>query len=354
MKKLIFTTVILLVGATGVFAKGVDPEEKVEYYLYDHLGGVDAVMDEQGNVVERRDYLPYGEERVRVPSAENGERHGFTGKELDGESGLYYYGARHYDPALGRFASLDPLTLGESAKPLQSVLSNPQILNGYSYALNNPLRYNDPTGMIPKNSSLISKLVSVFTFEGFGSGKGWLASSARDFSNNPNKETFNVMANRGVEAVSRFLRSPASLADETWDQKTNERIQTLDCRLQIPATDYINQVESEEKSQLRITDALRTFEEQDEIYAQGRTKPGPVVTFAKGGESFHNYGLAFDAVEMVGGKVSYSRFNNRTTTIAKNLGFEWGGDWPSPKTDNPHFQMTFGQTIEKPLGKAKK
>ncbi len=128
-------------------AKGMDPEEKVEYYLTDHLGGVDVVMDEQGNVVERRDYLPFGEERIAETTGADKERHGFTGKELDSESGLYYYGARYYDPAIGRFASLDPLILGESSKSFQTVLSNPQSLNGYSYVLNNPVRYVDETGM---------------------------------------------------------------------------------------------------------------------------------------------------------------------------------------------------------------
>jgi len=135
---------MVISNSTPSFAKGVDPEERVEYYLYDHLGGVDAILDEQGNVVERRDYLPFGEERVAEGTDK--EHHGFTGKELDSESGLYYYGARYYDPALGRFASLDPLTLGESLKPLQSVLADPQELNSYSYVMNNPLKYVDPTG----------------------------------------------------------------------------------------------------------------------------------------------------------------------------------------------------------------
>ena len=133
-------------GIPRTHAKGVDPEEKVGYYLYDHLGGVDAILDEQGNVMDRRDYLPFGEERVAETIGADKERHGFTGKELDSESGLYYYGARYYDPALGRFASLDPLVLGESAKPLASVLQNPQALNGYGYALNNPVRYVDDRG----------------------------------------------------------------------------------------------------------------------------------------------------------------------------------------------------------------
>lgn len=130
-------------------AKGVDPEEKVEYYLFDHLGGVDAVLDEGGNVAKRRDYLPFGEERVADGVGD--ERHGFTGKELDDESGLYYYGARYYDPMIGRFTSVDPLVMGEAGKPIQSILSDPQAMNGYCYGLNNPLRFIDPTGMITKD-----------------------------------------------------------------------------------------------------------------------------------------------------------------------------------------------------------
>ena len=62
----------------------------------------------------------------------------FTGKERDSESGLDYFGARYYGSALGRFTSADPLG-GE--------LANPQSLNRYAYALNNPLRFTDPTGM---------------------------------------------------------------------------------------------------------------------------------------------------------------------------------------------------------------
>lgn len=133
----------------STLAKGVDPEEKVYYYLSDHLGGVDAVLDEEGNVVERRDYLPYGSERMREGNVD--EDYGFTGKELDEETGLYYYGARYYDPVIGRFTSLDPLVLGESEKALNSILEDPQALNGYSYVLNNPLKYVDEEGEYGKD-----------------------------------------------------------------------------------------------------------------------------------------------------------------------------------------------------------
>jgi RHS repeat-associated protein len=61
----------------------------------------------------------------------------FTGQRLDGGTGLYYYGARYYDPDIGRFISADTIVPG---------FSNPQAFNRYSYAVNNPLRYTDPTG----------------------------------------------------------------------------------------------------------------------------------------------------------------------------------------------------------------
>jgi len=127
-----------------VKADDIGTEEKVFYYLHDHLGGIEAVTDEDGNVVERRDYLPYGEERLS--NSESDENYGYTGKEQDDETGLYYYGARYYDPQIGRFTQIDPLILGESEKPFADVLSNPQALNSYSYVLNNPVRYVDENG----------------------------------------------------------------------------------------------------------------------------------------------------------------------------------------------------------------
>jgi RHS repeat-associated protein len=129
-------------------AAGPQPEEKIYYYLSDHLGSTDVVLNEDGDTVKRTDYLPFGNERlVAVDTPTLDEDYGFTGKELDEETGLYYYGARYYDPLIGRFTQLDPLILGESSKPFASVLVNPQELNGYTYVMNNPLKYVDPNGM---------------------------------------------------------------------------------------------------------------------------------------------------------------------------------------------------------------
>ncbi|WP_379135947.1 M15 family metallopeptidase [Paenibacillus sp. sgz500958] len=105
-----------------------------------------------------------------------------------------------------------------------------------------------------------------------------------------------------------------------------------------------------------ITQGLRTIAEQDALYAQGRSKPGSIVTNAKGGYSYHNYGLAVDfALLLPDGKSVSWDMNldgdkdklkdwDEVIKLGNELGFEWGGDWTSFK-DYPHLQMTFGLSL---------
>lgn len=96
-----------------------------------------------------------------------------------------------------------------------------------------------------------------------------------------------------------------------------------------------------------ITQGYRSKEEQDALYAQGRSKPGKIVTNARGGDSYHNYGLAIDFALMTpDGSISWEVNDKwrRVAAIGKSLGFEWGGDWDSFK-DYPHFQYTFGLSL---------
>ncbi|MFJ7752203.1 M15 family metallopeptidase [Peribacillus muralis] len=104
-----------------------------------------------------------------------------------------------------------------------------------------------------------------------------------------------------------------------------------------------------------ITAGYRSLEEQNELYEKGRLNTGNIVTYAKGGESLHNFGLAIDfAILNKQGEaiwdMDYDGNDNRKSdwmevvTIAKGLGFEWGGDWPGFK-DYPHLQMTFGLSL---------
>jgi len=96
---------------------------------------------------------------------------------------------------------------------------------------------------------------------------------------------------------------------------------------------------------LRISQGLRTIAGQDALYAQGRTSSGHIVTNAKGGSSFHNYGLAVDLVEMDhnGAEANWKYDMATLVPIAKKHGEQWGGDWIHIK-DYPHFQLSFGYT----------
>jgi peptidoglycan LD-endopeptidase CwlK len=107
------------------------------------------------------------------------------------------------------------------------------------------------------------------------------------------------------------------------------------------------------RASCRFSHTLRTFKEQEDLYAQGRTKPGRIVTNAKAGRSWHNYGLAIDIVLLVGGGVSWdisTDFDNdgksdwiEVVQVFKEYGWEWGGEWRFK--DNPHFQKTLGLNI---------
>lgn len=104
-----------------------------------------------------------------------------------------------------------------------------------------------------------------------------------------------------------------------------------------------------------ITDDFRSVEEQDQLYQKGRTSNGNIVTYAKGGESYHNFGLAVDfALQTPSGEIIWDlKYDGNGNNVAdwmevvetaKVLGFQWGGDWVGFK-DYPHLQMDFGLTI---------
>jgi RHS repeat-associated protein len=115
-------------------------ESRTLFYLPDHLGSPSLVLDGDGAVVENSVFYPYGQERARDGGYESEYR--FTGKELDGETGLHYFGARYYDSVTGRFVSVDPLP---HAKPLQSPIGSFSSI--YRYGANNPISYIDIVGL---------------------------------------------------------------------------------------------------------------------------------------------------------------------------------------------------------------
>ena len=107
------------------------------YVLKDHLGSASVLTNASGGIVAGADtrYYPFGEARFSTSSMVTDKL--FTGQRQIAELGIYQYGARFYSPKLGRFLSADTIVPG---------YANPQNLNRFSYTLNNPLRYIDPTG----------------------------------------------------------------------------------------------------------------------------------------------------------------------------------------------------------------
>lgn len=93
-----------------------------------------------------------------------------------------------------------------------------------------------------------------------------------------------------------------------------------------------------------ISSTYRDNERQDALYAQGRTRPGNIVTNARGGQSIHNYRLAFDIFNNVSGNMYPSAFMKLAGKIGTEMGLEWGGSWTGFR-DEPHFQFTNGLTL---------
>jgi len=122
---------------TAAYAQATD---QVTYYHTDAVGSARMVTDATGQVVQRHDYLPFGEEWGAQPQ----DRRMFAGDERDQETGFDYFGARYYASQAGRFTTVDPV-LGT-----KGALLDPQQWNRYVYVRNNPFRYVDPDGRCSK------------------------------------------------------------------------------------------------------------------------------------------------------------------------------------------------------------
>ena len=162
----------IYLGETRIVTKlnaGSNPtvqEESDKQYFYhsDHLGSASLISDCEGNEYQRIEYTPYGE--IWVEKTENNGLaylpYKFTGKEMDEETGLYYYGARYLDPKYSHWMSTDP-ALGEYMSGSNAGMGgayNSVNLNLYHYGNNNPIRYTDPDGQIVETAWDVFSLVT--------------------------------------------------------------------------------------------------------------------------------------------------------------------------------------------------
>ena len=108
--------------------------EDIFFYHSDHLGSTSYITDAKANITQFDAYLPYGELLVDEHSSSEDMPYKFNGKELDEETGLYYYGARYMDPKISMWLGVDPL------------MEKYPNLTGYCYTMDNPIKFIDPDG----------------------------------------------------------------------------------------------------------------------------------------------------------------------------------------------------------------
>lgn len=113
-------------------------ENEVYWFHPDHLGSTSYITNLLGEVSQHMEYFAFGETFVEEHRSSNNSPYKFNGKELDEETGWYYYGARYYDPRISVWLSVDPLT--------------EETMTPYQYTYQNPLRYIDPTGMAAEDN----------------------------------------------------------------------------------------------------------------------------------------------------------------------------------------------------------
>jgi len=200
---------------------------QVYYYHTDHLGSAQVVTNHKGDIHERLEYTPYGELWINYQSdlaPEDATPFRFTGKVLDAETGLYYFGARYLEPKTSRWMSVDPAVsdylpsapVNDEAKkrngnlPGQGGVFNYVNLHVYHYAGNNPVKYQDPDGESPNDSTLG---LSFDTIEDFGDFWGPMIGNISAFFSNRSAQ--DNMTAKGQYYLQEFDKNTVAALNTT-------------------------------------------------------------------------------------------------------------------------------------------
>lgn len=144
------------------------------------------------------------------------------------------------------------------------------------------------------------------------------------------------------------------------EQKSIEAIQTTHPKLRYILSKIYNECVKSTPNGVHpyIDEVYRSFKRSDQLYQQGRTTPGEIVTYAKGGTSYHNYGLAADLHLIINNKDVWLEEKSLTDSnwkiildIFQKNGFNWGGYFPTDKEDYPHFEYKGFGTVNQLLTK---
>ncbi|MEN9904712.1 MAG: hypothetical protein RLZZ555_1277 [Pseudomonadota bacterium] len=154
-------------------------------------------------------------------------------------------------------------------------------------------------------------------------------------------QTWSAIHQRIVGAAAQGLAAaPAASPDEIdrVDERSEKAIATLLPEVRPYARALVHKAAAR-GIQIQVISGHRSYAEQDELYAQGRSKPGPIVTRARGGHSNHNFGIAFDIGVFEGRRyLDESPKYQAVGVLGAEIGLEWGGNWKD-LVDQPHFQL---------------
>jgi RHS repeat-associated protein len=193
------------------------PGNTVAFYFSNSVKSTSVISDTLGNIIEEYDYDPWGNERQFVNSDIN--HYKFTGKERDSETQLDYFGARFDFSSLSRFMSVDTGTLH---------LNDPQSLNRYSYALNNPLRYVDPDGKAPLPASITLELSDFYEIRDRILNKRLEEYRNKIWADPPGLDGFTKSARHGaiaiMKAASVFVHDEPGISREGIDKELVDHI----------------------------------------------------------------------------------------------------------------------------------
>ncbi|MFH0975078.1 MAG: RHS repeat-associated core domain-containing protein [Spirochaetota bacterium] len=180
----------------GVRIAAVIPSGDARYYLTDQVDSVKVVADDNGLAVSRMEYMPYGETWFEEGDTNNAPK--YNSQELDTESNLYYYNARHYSQDVARFVTPDTMI----PNPLDT-----QSWNRYSYCSNNPIIYKDPTGHAPLSDFSSEALTDAWANSGFD--------TPREKAKEPSKPTMSKEENDATIAKleNKIVNAKASGSD---------------------------------------------------------------------------------------------------------------------------------------------
>jgi RHS repeat-associated protein len=136
---------VLAAALTLFWVQVVTAGETITYFHNDIIGSPAMATDANGLQAWKETYRPYGDQLIDSAASQN-DKIGFAGKPFDDSTGLSYMGARYYDPTLGRFMAVDPVSFS---------FDNLHSFNRYAYANDNPYRFVDPDGQESKVAWLV-------------------------------------------------------------------------------------------------------------------------------------------------------------------------------------------------------